>query len=259
MVLSILDNKFNEEQLMKSKKNGINNSSEIVNYYKKNYSNLRTLTNKVSLTKKYLEKNGYDKKFLNNIYPGKEITKATIKKNDEKLESTTVVEVEKSFIDNIIRLYSSSTLYPQLAVYLLLASGRRLQEIIGGNFIADPNNPKNVLIDNLLKRRKTTDEYTSTIRIIGNRDTFLAAMSRFKKLINNLAYTTYRHNIQKFIKLEYTGNGLPTSHFFRVLYANYLFKYDNPKKLIYNAYIKNVLNHISLVPSINYTSIKVID
>jgi hypothetical protein len=259
MVLSILDNRFNEEQLAKSKKNGINNSSDIVNYYKKNYSNVRTLTNKVSLTRKYLEKNGYDKKFLNNIYPGKEITKEAIKQNEEKLESTTITRIKKSFVDEIIKNGPSETKYPALAVYLLLASGRRLQEIISGKYIVDPENKNNVLIDTLLKKRTKGNEYTESVRIIGGRDSFLSAMSLFKKLINKVALTTMKHNIQKHIKLKYSRDGIPTSHFFRVLYANYLFTYHNPKNLIYNVYIKNALNHLSLTPSINYTSIKVID
>jgi hypothetical protein len=259
MVLSILDNKFNEEQLLRSKKSGINNSLDIVNYYKRNYSNLRTLTNKLSLTKKYLEKNGYDKKFLNNIYPGKEITRATIKQNEEKLESTKMIEIPKSFVDDTIKLYSKSTVYTRLAVYLLLSSGRRIQEIINGTFKEDSNNKNNVLIDSLLKRRNVGDKYTNSIRIIGDRDTFLSAHNRFKKLTSSISPTTLKHNIQKYIRVEYSNIGIPTSHFFRVLYANYLFKYYNTDNLIYNVYIKNILNHLSLTPSINYTSIKVTD
>lgn len=257
MVLSLQDKKFNEEELIKSKKTGIDNSDKIVKYYIMNYPNIRTLTNKLSQAKKYFESNGYDKKFLVRLFPGKNITRAVIKENNAALEKTKSIEIKKSFVDNIINNFHSSTEYPKLAVYLLLASGRRLNEIIESNYKKDPKNKSNVLVDMLLKKR-SDDEDNYSIKIIGDRDTFLQSMDVFKKLIAGISHSTAQQGIQTYIRKYYTIHGLPTSHYFRVLYANYLYKYENPDNTIYNVYLKTVLNHNSLLTSINYTSLRVV-
>jgi hypothetical protein len=257
MVLSLQDKKFNEEQLKKSQKLGINNSDQIVKYYSSNYSNIRTLTNKLSMAKKYFEQNGYDKKFLMNLYPGKNITREVIRENTKVLERTKAIQIKKSFVDNIINTFHSSTEYPKLAIYLLLASGRRLNEIIDSKYVADPNDESRVIVDVLLKKRGE-NENNYSIKIIGDRDTFLRSMKTFKNLILGISHSTAQQGIQTYIRKYYTIHGLPTSHYFRVLYANYLYKYHNPDNLIYNVYLKNILNHNSLLTSINYTSLTVV-
>jgi len=257
MVLSLQDKKFNEEQLKISKKHGINNSDKIVKYYTTNYQNIRTLTNKLSMAKRYFEQNGYDKKFLLNLYPGKNITREVIRENTRVLERTKAVEIKKSFVDNIINTYYSSTEYPKLAIYLLLASGRRLNEIIDSNYSADPTDKTKVIIDVLLKKRNE-GENNYSIKIIGDRDKFLNAMKIFKNLILGISHSTAQQGIQTYIRKYYTIHGLPTSHYFRVLYANYMYKYHNPDNMIYNVYLKNILNHNSLLTSINYTSLTVV-
>jgi hypothetical protein len=82
-------------------------------------------------------------------------------------------------------------------------------------------------------------------------------MKRFKGLISGISHSTSQQGIQTYIRKHYAIHGLSTSHYFRVLYANYLYKYHNPDNLIYNVYLRNVLNHNSLLTSINYTSLVV--
>lgn len=258
MSLSINDIKFNSEQLDKSKSKGINNSKEIVKYYSDNYLNYRTLTAKLSTAKKYFANNGYDKRFLIHLYPEKKISNEVRKQNDLVLEKTRFIEIKKSYVDNIIDNYSNEQVdYHKLAIYLLLASGRRLSEILSSEFEIDENEKHNVMVDILLKKRDDAKNFS--IRIIGSRNKFINAMNVFKMLISEIKHLTAQQGIQKYIRDNYTKDGLKTSHFFRVLYANYLVKYENPDHILYNIYLKDVLNHNNYLTSINYSSIRVVN
>lgn len=258
MSLSINDIKFNTDKLNISKKTGKNNSKEIVKYYTDNYSNKRTLTAKLSVAKKFFAENNYDKRFLVHLYPEKKISNDVRKSNEEVLEKTRFIEIKKSYVDNIINNYPDEKFeYRKLAVYLLLASGRRLTEILESNYRIDPANKNNVIVDRLLKKRDDSKNFS--VRIIGDRNKFIEAMNVFKKLIAEFKPLTAQQSIQKYIRTTYKSVGLKTSHFFRVLYANYLAKYENPDKILYNIYLKEVLNHNNFLTSINYSSIRVID
>ena len=256
MTLSRFDTDFNKLQLELSRISDHDNSKIIVDYYFSNYPNLRTLTNKLSLAKKYFSANGYNKKYLLKLYPGVSVTNRVKYQNLEVLENTQYTEINKSFIDDVIINYPSSTDYLKLSVYLMVASGRRIDELLNSNYSPDKSNDRNVIVDKLLKKRDGSGNYS--VRIIGDRDQFLNVLSEFKSRIKPLKLITIRQNIQYYINCNYLSIGLKTSHYFRVLYANYLFKYDNPDKLLYNVFLKKVLNHSSLLPSVNYSSIKIL-
>jgi len=258
MSLSINDIKFNNEQLKKSKKSGINNSKEIVKYYSDNYLNNRTLTAKLSVAKRFFMENGYDKRFVVHLYPDKNITKQVIKDNQNVLEKTRFIQIKKSYVDNIINNYpNEKNSYLKLSIYLLLSSGRRLSEILSSEYSADPEKRNFVIVDKLLKKRDDSKNFS--IRIIGNRNIFLEAMKTFKDLTSEFKPMTIQQGIQKYIRHNYSSVGLKTSHFFRVLYANYLVKYENPDNILYNIYLKEALNHNNYLTSINYSSINVVD
>lgn len=256
MTLSSNDIEFNNKQLSTFRNNNNNISSTVVSHYINKYKNLRSLTNKLSLTRRYFIENGYTKKYANELFPGKEITRKVKNENDKILENTKIIKIKKSFVDNIINTYNTENNdYLKLAVYLLLSSGRRMNEILNSKFTIDENNEKNVLIDVILKKRDGSKYYS--IKIIGNRDTFIKTLKRFNYLTSELRQITIRQNIQDYIRKNYASIGLLTSHYFRVLYANYLFKYENPEDILYNVFLKNVLNHASLLSSINYSTIKI--
>lgn len=253
MGLSKSDISYNLEKVINSNYDNIDNSKEIIKYYTDKYSNFRTLTNKLSLTRKHLLNNGYNIKYLKDLYPDKQITKKVKSTNNDVLENTTSIVIKKKFVDELIsEELNDKDCLGKVAYYLLLSSGRRIDEIMNSKFEKDDDH-KHVKTNRILKKRNVTG--MNKVRIIGCRDKFISALDKFKELTANILDVTIRLYVQSYIKEKRKDTNIKTSHFLRVLYANYLFKYENERNLIYNVFIKNVLNHSSLYSSINYSSI----
>lgn len=227
-------------------------AKKIARHYESTYDNIRTISIKISVTKKTM-KNLYpnDNRFWDNIAPNKNITKRVIELNKEKLLSTKITKVKKSFVDKILKT-DGDFATDDLLLYLLIASGRRYNEIILGKFTKSKR--KNYLnFSGLLKKRG--NEKSAEIFILGSKEVFLRNYNLFKK---RLAKVKKLDNFQRNFARNLKDLVLPykfTTHFLRVIYANYMFQYNNPENLIYNPFIRKVLNHKSLMSSINYSSI----
>lgn len=255
MTLSKSDIDYNNEKIKDSNNSNIDNSKEIIKYYTDKYPNLRTLTNKLSLTRKYLFNNGY--KYLKDLFPDKQLTRKVKSENNDILENTTSIKISKQFVDDIINEeINDGDCYHKIAYYLLLSSGRRIDEILNSKFEKDIDS-NCVTTNRILKKRNISEN--NKVRIIGDRDKFLKLICKFKSATSNIVDCTIRANLQTYIREKYNTTGIKTSHFLRVLYANYLFKYENERNIIYNVYIKNILNHSTLFSSINYSSIVLVD
>ena len=251
-----IEEKYNKE-LEKDEKKKL--ARETAKYFEDNYKNLRTVTTKITLAKKKLRLSTKDFDFYKDINPKREITKEVIKMNQKVLDKeTTFTKINKSWMDDIIKKFRKSNNIKELAVYILLNTGRRMNELINGEFTSNQNCKNKIFFKGILKKRdKDLNEFIC-IDTIDSKDNVLNAVEKFKSKIKGKKKLSIQRNLQNGIK-ELTHPFHFTSHFLRVAYANYLFQFRNPEQQIFNAFIKKVLNHASLLSSINYTSIEFVD
>ena len=175
--------------------------------------------------------------------------------NKKKLLETTITEIPKKFVDTFIKENEKSKNLEINVTYLLLASGRRFNEIIKGSFTNTKDKNK-LHFTGLLKKR--ANKNSADIYILGNKQIFLKKFNIVKKLMEDKNKANYQRLFSRKIKVIMEEHDFINTHMLRVIYANYMFQYNNPKKIIYNSFIKSALNHETLLSSVNYSSIKLI-
>jgi integrase len=263
MSLSNKDKSFNESILNEFKslkdptdKQKLALADKTMNHYKNNYSNPRTVTIKSSMTKKYFKNKLTDQYFILNLVPDKDITKKVKELNQTKLKSTKFIKLSKLSIDKMIKDYYLSDDIVKLGAYIFINTGRRMKEILNGSFKTCPREPKCILFKGILKKRmiKKHDSFIK-IKVIDNKSKVLRSIRKFNKLLINKNKNSIQNKLQKGFKSLEVPN--LSSHLFRVIYANYMFKYNNPENIIYNEFIRQRLNHTGLETSINYSSIEI--
>lgn len=264
MTLSIFDKKLNEKVLYQV---DITKPDEVIRQLKEHYDcydNLRTRSIKMSLTKKYFIENKVKKSITDNITPGKSITQAVKDMNEESLSNKCFVKLSFKNIFTILNHETEKKRLELLAIKLMIITGRRIGEILNGDFKKSKHDLRKVLFKGILKKRNTNNEYIKINTIVSQKRT-LNLYHRFKALLeyklNNMGVgvkvSTVRMSIQRSIKKILVNYNISTSHQLRVIYANYMFKRNNPNNKIYNSLIAEVLNHKGLNTSINYTTIQI--
>jgi hypothetical protein len=232
---------------------------EIAIHFEKSYTNLRTITAKITQAKKYFREKTNDPKFYKNINPKKEITQSVIKKNVKKLETEREFqEVKASDIEAFLDEFRESLNIYELGFYILLNTGRRLSAIVDNidKFTNKPNSKNEIYFRGILKKRTDKDQRVA-IMTIDNKLDVLGAIRNFKKLLKKRNKTSFKRSLQRHIK-KISGKYNFTSHSLRSVYCNYLFTKRNPHNQIYNSYIRERLNHKNLLTSINYSDIKIV-
>jgi hypothetical protein len=239
-----------------------NLAREIAKYFEDTYTNLRTITTKVTQAKKWMREKTNDKDFYLNINPKKEITQNVIRINIKKLEENREFQkIKKSEIDKFLNEYRDSLNIYEIGFYILLNTGRRINEMIKNieKFTNKPRSNNIIYFSGILKKRKK-DEKSERVEImtIDNKKDVMNAIRKMKKLLKMKNKTSFQRSLQSWIK-KLSGEHKWTSHMLRSIYANYLFVTKNPKNQIYNAYIRERLHHKNLATSINYSDVKIID
>ena len=264
MSLSVKDKSFNKSILDEYKsikdidnKQRLKLAEKTMNHYKNSYSNPRTVTIKSSMTKKYFKSKLDDKYFYLNLVPDKDITSQVKKLNQTKLRSTKFIKIQKSQIDKMLNDYYMSDNIVKLAAYIFINTGRRMKEVLNGSFKTCPRKPKCILFKGILKKRKNGihDKFIE-ILTIDKKSKVLRSIKKFNKLLINKNKSSIQNKLQRGFKTLEVSN--LSSHLFRVIYANYMFKYNNPTNIIYNEFIRQRLNHSGLETSINYSSIEIL-
>lgn len=232
-------------------------AKSVSRYFHNKFTNIRTVSIKISQSKKYFkEKYPNDKSFFGNISPNKNITKELAKMSKDKLENASFFRtIDKGFVDNIIKRWKASDCKHELLVYLLLVTGRRINEILITGEVSESENKNSIHFTGLLKKRSKAAKSTD-IYVLDEASEVLKAFERFKiKLNKSKNVKSFQRTFQNKLKVIIQKYVL-TTHDLRSIYANYMFQFNNPTNQIYNSCIKKVLNHANIFSSVNYSSIK---
>jgi hypothetical protein len=232
-------------------------AKRLVKYIEESYKNLRTITIKASLIKKYVATHTKDPALYLNIVPSEGITKKVIQMNNKKLNKLeTFKEVPKKYIDDTVKQFRNSDNLYELAYYILLTTGRRMGEVIKNidKFKNKPRDTKKIYFSGILKKRG--DAKRVEIITLDKKTYVLKAIRKFKKKIAHRSFDGLRQALAEGIT-RLSGGYKFKSHDLRTIYANYLFQFRNPTQQIYNPFIAKVLHHKFVATSINYTDITI--
>lgn len=231
-------------------------TDEIRRNYQKNYSNDRTITIKISQTKRFFKQKTDDKELYLHINPDKEITKKVREMNISVLKKERQhIIVPKKYIDELIEKYRNSDKIAELYVYININTGLRIMEIIKGKFSNKCGAKNTIHFEGILKKRQG-DPGQVCITTIDKKSNVLRNTRKFKDLIKNKKPLSLQRCIQNNVRKLTQPYGFKT-HLLRSLYANYMYEFRNPDRKIYNVFIAELLHHANLQSSINYTDIKV--
>lgn len=232
-------------------------AKRIVKYIEESYKNLRTITIKASLIKKFVATHTRDPDLYLSIIPSEGISKKVIQMNAKKINKLeTFKTIPKKYIDDVIKKFKNSDNLYELAYYILLTTGRRMGEIIKNidKFKNKPRDTKKIYFSGILKKRG--DNERVEIITLDKKTYVLKAIRKFKKMISHRSFDGLRQALAENIK-KISGSYKLKSHDLRTIYANYLFEFRNPTHQIYNPFIKRVLHHKFVMTSINYTNITI--
>lgn len=260
MVLSKKDKEFALQSFQSYKKTMSKTAKKklafkMIEYIQDNNKAQRSITNKISLLKKYFREKTNDPDVFNYIHPDKYITISVKEKDTSVLNKTVMTTIKKSDIKDSIAKWSKSDKLSEQIAFVLLSTGRRTGEILKGMFKSTRKKNK-ILIKGILKKRHNeTDDYIEIETIADSNITYKQIISLQQKMVK---YKEPQTKLQKELKTVKLGDKTYNSHMYRVIYANYLFNERNKNKYIYNVFIGNILNHSSLTSSINYSSVQIV-
>lgn len=267
MTLSKKDRKYLEEFEKKynpdlNKDDKKNLARELAKHFEESYTNLRTITTKVTQAKKWMKEKIKDPDFYLNINPKREITRDVIRINVKKLETEREFKkIKKSEVDKFINEFRDSLNVYEVGFYILINTGRRIGAVVDNidKFTNKPRSTDIIYFSGILKIRDPKEKNKRVeIMTIDSKKNVLNAIRKFKKLMKGKKKPAFKRSLQGWIK-KLSGKHQWTSHILRSIYSNYLFTTRNPKNQIYNAYIRERLHHKNLATSISYSDIKIID
>ncbi len=192
-----------------------------------------------------------DDEFLDNIKPDKSITNNIIKENLKIRDDRRLINIDKDLINKIMSFEDSND-PEELAIYLLLVSGRRVSELLEAEFINKKKN-KNIVIKGIKKR---TDFKECEFQPLINKTKFFKLLKRFNMLKRFIKIDTFHRNLNNRIKSRLGENYKP--HLLRGIYAIYSYKFRNRTDLKINTFIQKILCHQSINSSLNYTQYKIL-
>jgi integrase len=206
----------------------------------------RTQSVRYSQVKKYfMENTNASPEFLSKIKPDEAITTKLIERNIKVRDEAKVVVIPLDTIDKLKALKGS--IDPLLlAIYLLFVSGRRTAELLNARFsLSDVKGM--VEIDGLVKTRN--GNAVGTFRPIGTAPSFIKLVTKFQKAGVNKG--TFNRLVS--LRLKKLFDIVKNPHMLRGVYATYMFKHHNKDGLKINTFLKQVLNHSSILSSLSYT------
>lgn len=211
----------------------------------------RTISVRYSLIKKHFKSKTNNTEFLNSIRPPSKITETLLKQNADIRDNRKLIPIEQKIIEHAITLKTSTNMY-DLAIFLLLVTGRRSSELLTGKYIADSNG-KDIKMRGILKR---TDTKQCNFTPLVKPSIVLSTLRRFRTYIKNkpISRGTFNRGLNRRIKKLFGSTYKP--HTLRGVYVTYLFKFRNTGDLKINTFIKNQLCHQSINSSLNYTQYK---
>ncbi len=206
-----------------------------------------------SNAKKYFARFTTDNKFLSQIKPHWKVTNQSFAMGRERMVNRAMLEVNKDTISQIMGYEKSKDIF-ELCVFLLFVSGRRIGELVNKKITICKGKPSCLNIDSVFKRNDDKKNFEFPTMISNTR--FKKAYTRFKHLYKKGNPITFRLVLYKHIKKLF--NEEYHAHTFRKIYAAYMFKYKNPKNIIINSFLQQILLHQKIESSVSYTDVKLI-
>jgi integrase len=218
----------------------------------KNYNNkpakMTTYVTRLSLIKKYLKDNfEVNDDILKAIKADKNIYDDIKKHNDKVRSNKTNTVVDNKTI--LKMLDPSKNLYDNL-IYVLLCTGRRINEILDCNNIVKKRLKKNEIVFSYLSKKK--DKRPANIKILNG-----CSCNKIIKMIKDIRMNVEildlnKNEITKRVdrRLKKLDSNL-TPHKLRGLYAIKMYNSSDKKQNI-NGFITDILHHDSSEVSLNY-------
>ncbi len=210
----------------------------------------RSQTVNFSLAKSIMKNysNNYD--FLKQIKPEQKIINKVINDDIKQRDSKQLIYVSEDNLTTLLNYNLSDDLF-ELAMFLLLTSGRRTSELMVSNF-KNVKKKNEIIIDNVIKR---TDKCQNlTFKPLVSKTIFLKNVKKFKKKYKYTNKDTFQRTLHRHIKSKISEKYYP--HLLRKIYANYMYKFRNKEKLAINPFIQKALLQQSITSSMYYTGIK---
>ena len=249
-----LSKKLKEEINQLIKKLNKKNKTSIITSIKKlmddgKYSE-RTQSVHYSEIKKIFKEHTNDKEFLHKIKPNDELTKKLIEEGAQRRDSVKLFEVNKELLQKILGYHNSNNIF-ELAIFLLLCSGRRTTELLNSN-ITNKTKTKKLIIDVVKKRKDNNTNLEFPVLI--PKSSFLKTLRNFKKRYQYTNKSTFIRTLNRKIKRSLGAN--IHAHLLRKIYVNYLFNFRNKDNLTINPFVRDTLLQQSITSSNFYTGIK---
>jgi integrase len=220
--------------------------------YKGNPMN-RTITIRFSAIKAIVSKFYNDEVLLSKIRPPTLLTNEVIKENKKVRDEKKRYTINEDIFNKFKSLKDSTDVY-DLAIYLLLMTGRRISELLTAKFYTKKNNP-NIFINGIKKKR--TDniidcEFTPLI----SKTRVIKKIKEFKKKSKNINKDTFKRTLLRKIKKKISES--VHTHMLRGFYVTYLYKFRNNTNDKINTFIMNKLCHDTVDSSFNYTGYNIV-
>lgn len=212
----------------------------------------RTQTTRFSLIKKKFAQVTNDKEFLKKIKPDDEIIDKLIKDNKRIRDEAENINVNEDVIKKIMPLKNSRDVF-DLAIWLLLMSGRRSSELMTAKF----NNIRGTVdvgIDGVKKRRDGGNDCVFSPLV--PKTVFFKVYNDFKRLFKFTNKDTFQRTLNRRVKKLLGEEFHP--HTLRGIFALYSFKFRNKNNKKINTFIRDALCHQSINASLNYTGYKIL-
>ena len=209
----------------------------------------RTQLGRYTFIKKYLKQE--HNKVFDTFKPDKELVDGIVSADDSARAKKSNIVVSQDIIDDLTRLYQSNN-YIDMIISLMLASGRRINEVVNPEFKYTrlPKHPNTVKISHLSKQKESKkpariELYQMTAKDFKNKYGKLQAtikgdsLSSLTKLVNK--------------KLKQISKNLKSSHNLRGIYG--LMKYrESGMTQNKTGFLTNILHHDSTETALSYNN-----
>ncbi len=227
------------------------NETKVLSELKKlimSHKSERYITVLYSKAKKEFKKHSKDQTFLKKISPPTELTQRVLSENVTRRDNQTMMQVDRDMLVEIAK-FKSGRNSTQLAIWIMMVSGRRVSEVANGKFVVKKGS-KNIFFKGMLKKR-TDVQGEHELFLLTSKTTFRKVYQKFKQMMKGRSSATLNDTVNK--KLKSMFGPEMRSHKLRGIYANYIIKFHNPENLKPNTVIMNALGHSTTTTSLSYT------
>lgn len=228
--------------------NTLNVDELIQHYLNKNVSN----PTKISMISKFkgILKQIRKSPELDVLFLPKDIRDEVKQLNIDSFNNRQTIKIKRSLVRKLLKLLKSDD-YPQIYIGLLLASGRRISELLNLDLIK--HDKKSILFRGQLKS-KTKEEYI--VPLLCSFDAFQKAFYRANEKSQGLPEKRIQDKIRLALLVE-TRNKEITVHSLRAIYSTELYERSDKIELRSN-FFRDILGHSSSTVSIHYDRVNFI-